>query len=268
MALSDEKIHIDTPENVIFGYNVAGMGSRFLAGLIDMLLIMLLMAAANIALYMIIRSLDVSAWGLMGNWLWAIFGLLTFLIFWGYYIFFEMVWNGQSPGKRKLGLRVIRADGSPVSFTESLVRNFIRLIDFLPAYYGIGVMTMFINKQTRRLGDLAAGTLVVHDRTVTLDSLGRATNWELESWTSFPRPAAAGQYPVERLTLQDLQLVESFLLRRKQLANRAALASQIYQTMCDHMGVPVDGSLNFLQAEDVLVGMLKEKTNHNPMKAE
>jgi len=265
MTLSDDKIHIDTPENVVFRYNVAGMGSRFLAGLLDMILIMLLMMAANFTLFLLLRAQDASAWGLTGNWLWAIFGLVTFFIFWGYYIFFEMVWNGQSPGKRKLGLRVIRTDGSPITFTESLIRNLIRLFDFLPAYYGIGMVTMFVNSQARRLGDLVAGTLVVHDRPVTLDSLGRSTNWELESWTSFPLPAAVGQYPVERLTLQDLQLVESFLLRRKQLANRSTLASQIYRTMCDRMVVPVDPALNYLQAEDALVGMLKTKVNnHSP----
>jgi hypothetical protein len=144
-----------------------------------------------------------------------------------------------------------------------LVRNLIRLFDFLPAYYGVGVVMMFIDSQTRRLGDMVAGTLVVHDRPVTLDSLGRSTNWELESWSSFPLPAATGQYPVERLTSQDIQLIESFLLRRIQLANRAILASQICKTMCDHMGVPVDPSLNYVQAEDALVGMLKAKLNHN-----
>jgi uncharacterized RDD family membrane protein YckC len=259
MALSDEKIHIDTPENVVFGYNVAGMGSRFLAGLLDMLLIMLLIVAINFAFFLLVSILDSSAIRRAGYWLWAVFGLLAFFILWGYYIFFEMVWNGQSPGKRKLGLRVIRMDGTPVTFTESLIRNLIRLFDFLPAYYGVGVMTMFIDKQTRRLGDLAAGTLVVHDRAVTLDSLGRSTNWELESWTAYPLPAAAGLYPVERLTHQDLQLVESFLVRRKQLANRSALAMQIYKAMCERMRVPVDDTLNQYQAEDALVGMLKIK---------
>jgi uncharacterized RDD family membrane protein YckC len=261
MAISDDKIHIDTPENVVFGYNVAGMGSRFLAGLLDMILIIVLILAANISLYLFLRAVDISAWSWLGTWLWAVFGLLTFIIFWGYYIFFEMIWNGQSPGKRKVGLRVIRMDGSPITFTESLIRNFIRLFDFLPAYYGVGVVTMFINSQTRRLGDLAAGTLVVHDRPVKLDSLGRSTNWEMESWTNYPLPGAIGQYPVERLSQQDLQIIESFLLRRKQLANRTILASQLYKTMCEHMGVPADLSLNSTQAEDSLVGMLKAKTN-------
>jgi uncharacterized RDD family membrane protein YckC len=261
MALSDEKIHIDTPENVVFGYNVAGMGSRFLAGLIDMVLITILMTAAEIAFYLFLRLLEPSTWGLAGYWLWALFGLLAFLIFWGYYIFFEMVWNGQSPGKRRLGLRVIRTDGTPINFTESLIRNLVRLLDFLPAYYGVGIITMFINNQSRRLGDLVAGTLVVHDRPVTLDSLGRSISWELESWTSFPLPAATSQYPVERLKLHDLQIIESFLLRRKQLANRSALASQIYRTMCERMEVPVDPSLDSLQVEDALVGMLQAKAN-------
>ncbi|MEK7327557.1 MAG: RDD family protein, partial [Chloroflexota bacterium] len=97
-------------------------------------------------------------------WLVAIFGLISFAFFWGYYILFEMLWNGQSPGKRWVGLRVIRTDGTPITLTESIIRNLVRLVDFLPAYYGVGVVTMFINEQSRRLGDLAAGTLVVHDR--------------------------------------------------------------------------------------------------------
>jgi uncharacterized RDD family membrane protein YckC len=262
MAINDEKLHIDTPENVVFGYNVAGMGTRFLAGLVDMVLIGILMLAANITLYVVLFALDVTSWGQTGNWLWAVFGLLTFIIFWGYYIFFEMIWNGQSPGKRRMGLRVIRMDGSPITFPESLIRNLIRLFDFLPAYYGVGVVVMFINSQTRRLGDLVAGTLVVHDRPVSLDSLGRSSNWEMESWTNFPFPSEAGQYPVERLTQQDLQIIESFLLRRKQLANRAALASQIYRIMCAHMQVPVDPSLDAAQVEDSLVGMLKAKNTN------
>jgi len=259
MALTDEKIHIDTPENVVFGYTVAGMGSRFLAGLLDMALIMLLITAANLTLFLFLRLLDASSWGITGNWLWALFGLLAFFIFWGYYIFFEMVWNGQSPGKRRLGLRVIRTNGSPIAFSESLIRNLVRLFDFLPAYYGIGVVIMFINSQSRRLGDLAAGTLVVHDRLVTLDSLGRPTHRVPESSITFSMPSASGQYPLERLSFQDLQLVESFLLRRKQLANRAALADQIYQAMCNRMGVPVDQSLNYLQVEDALAALLKAK---------
>lgn len=260
MELPDEKIHIDTPENVVFGFTVAGMGSRFLAGLLDMILIMLLILAANLTLYTLLKTLDALDQGVTGNWLWAAFGLLTFLIFWGYYIFFEMVWNGQSPGKRRLGLRVIRTDGSPVTLTESFIRNLIRLFDFLPAYYGVGIITMFINKQSRRLGDLVAGTLVVHDRPVSIESLGRSDNWKMDSWRTFPLPAQSGDYPVERLAQRDFQIIESFLLRRDELANRSILAIQIYKTMCERMRVPADTSLNSLQAEDALVGMLKTKT--------
>ena len=152
---------------------------------------------------------------------------------------------------------------SPITFTESLIRNFIRLFDFLPVYYGIGVVTMFVNRQTRRLGDLAAGTLVVHDRSVTLDSLGRSTSWELESWTSFPLRPRPGSIRWSDYHPQNLQLVESFLLRRKELADRGALASQIYQAMCNRMGVPVDRSLNLPASRRCPGGDVEGENQHN-----
>ncbi len=98
------------------------------------------------------------------SWIVAILGLISFILLWGYYIFFEILWNGQSPGKRWVGLRVIRIDGTPITLSESIIRNLVRIIDFLPTAYGVGVVTMFINTNSRRVGDLAAGTIVVHDR--------------------------------------------------------------------------------------------------------
>src|SRR5262249_33255826 len=128
-------------------------------------------------------------------WLLAVFGLVAFAFLWGYYIFFEMAWNGQSPGKRWVGLRVMRLDGTPLTLSESIIRNLVRLVDFLPAYYGVGVVAMFISSQSRRLGDLAAGTVVVHDRAaVTLASLAASAQV-----TPAAGPVVAS-LPVERLT--------------------------------------------------------------------
>jgi len=102
----------------------------------------------------------------------AVYVLVTFAIFWGYYIVFEMAWNGQTPGKRWIGLRVIKVNGYPISLVDSTIRNLVRVVDFLPAYYGLGVIAMFANAQARRLGDFAAGTVVVKERKeVTLESL-------------------------------------------------------------------------------------------------
>jgi uncharacterized RDD family membrane protein YckC len=176
MALPDEYLHIDTPENVAFDYQVAGIGSRFLAALIDTILILLLQALVNVVLFLLLTSMfgNPLLWDTSSavGWTVALFGLIAFAFLWGYYVFFEMKWNGQSPGKRKVGLRVIRTDGMPITLTESLIRNLVRLVDFLPTYYGLGVVTMFINEQARRLGDLAAGTVVIHDRAhITLENL-------------------------------------------------------------------------------------------------
>jgi len=165
MTLSDETLDIQTPENIAFDYQIAGIGSRFLATLLDTVLVGLLQLVVILVLVLILKAYDGSIFaGQLSAWVIAIFGLVTAIFYWGYYVYFEMLWNGQSPGKRWVGLRVIRSDGTPITLSESLIRNLARLVDFLPVAYGIGIITMFIDKQSRRLGDLAAGTLVVQDR--------------------------------------------------------------------------------------------------------
>jgi hypothetical protein len=104
---------------------------------------------------------------LPGNWpSWgkAVGVVLLFLIWWGYFVLFETVWSGQTPGKRMLGLRVVRDQGFPVDFRTVLIRNLVRAADFLPGLYGIGVLFVWFHPQYKRLGDLAAGTLVIRER--------------------------------------------------------------------------------------------------------
>jgi uncharacterized RDD family membrane protein YckC len=139
MAFEDDLLRIETPENVAFGYPVAGIGSRFIAALIDSILIVLLQLAVFVLTLLILRSvfdldLETISGGGAAGWIIAGLGLLSFLFLWGYYIFFELLWNGQSPGKRWAGLRVIRSDGRPVTLSESVIRNLVRLIDFLPSH--------------------------------------------------------------------------------------------------------------------------------------
>jgi uncharacterized RDD family membrane protein YckC len=238
---SEDYLSIDTPENVAFGYEVAGIGSRFLAAIVDTLLILLLQAIVNIPLLLLApllldTVLDDDSFLLI--WLAALAGMVAFAFFWGYYIFFEVIWNGQSPGKRWVGLRVLRTDGTPITLVESIVRNLIRLIDFLPVYYGVGVVTMFINDKSRRLGDLAAGTLVVHDRdTITLESLAAKTTPSQAPLSSISPEIM--QLPLERLSEHDVQVVEDFLRRRNELSNSMAMAKQLLQMLFDRMEQPV-----------------------------
>lgn len=255
MSASDEFLAIDTPENVVFSYEVAGIGSRFLAALIDSLLIAFLLALAFLTLFLLMvsglgQSLGEAA-SSGPSWLLAIFGLISFAILWGYYILFELLWNGQSPGKRRLGLRVIRSDGTPIGPSEAVIRNLVRIVDFLPLYYGIGVVTMFLNDQARRLGDLAAGTLVVYDRgTVSLDSL-RTTTFERAVVPQTGRPAMAGSLaglPLDRLSAPDVAAAESFLQRRHQFADSRAIGHRLAHTFLEKM----DATERRLEEGDVL----------------
>jgi hypothetical protein len=146
-----------------------------------------------------------------------------------------MLWNGQSPGKRWVGLRVIRVDGTPVTLAESIIRNLVRLIDFLPFGYGVGVVTMFVNDQARRLGDLAAGSLVVHDGgQLSIQSIARQ---RIIAPVVGQLPALDPALPLERLQPEDIQLLEDYLSRRFQLSNAQALSIQILKRLYTGMGL-------------------------------
>jgi uncharacterized RDD family membrane protein YckC len=236
MELPSETLHIQTPENVAFGYEVAGIGSRFLAAMIDTAISTFLQMVIAFSLLLLGRYFlpagletnnDALIWWIVGAAL-----LLLFAIQWGYYILFEVYWNGQSPGKRWVGLRVIQNDGTPITVGGAAIRNLIRLVDMLPAFYGIGLVTMFIDRQSRRLGDLAAGTLVVLDKgRLKLESLGVS---QAAPFTTQP-PETEASLPVHLLSPADLRMAEEFLHRRSDLANRQELGLRIARSLAEHM---------------------------------
>lgn len=259
---SDDYLSIDTPENVAFGYKVAGIGSRFIAALVDTVIILALQVIVILALLLLARLLlgpNFNFDNPFFAWVLGLLGLVAFLFFWGYYILFEVAWNGQSVGKRWVGLRVIKTDGTPITLTESIVRNLVRLIDFLPAYYGVGVVTMFINAQARRLGDLAAGTLVVYDReTLTLDSLAAKPS---AAFIARSDATVVTTLPLERLTDRDIQVAEEFLTRKTELHNSTQLARRILQSLLTKMEISettLAASLTgFTLPEDILAALVK-----------
>lgn len=238
MTFQNETLQIDTPENVIFDYQIAGIGSRFLACTIDTLLIMLIMVFVNFLITLVLREVAFGKIDHIRAWVLALLGLLNFGVFWGYYMLFETIWNGQTPGKVRLGLRVIRGSGTPITVSEVVIRNLVRVVDFLPALYTAGIVAMFIDGQSRRLGDLAANTVVVYDReAIELSSVASSIN---------AKPAALHQpidhfqddsLPVRRLSAQEVMMVEEFFRRRFQLSNREAMAHKLLRRMYAQMGV-------------------------------
>ena len=163
---------IDTPENVTFGYPLAGPGSRLIAAAVDLLLVVLGNVFLQYVAWFVLALLspedlwsDLDQLSLDGGLLIALYVLLNFLLFWAYFIGFELRWNGQTPGKRLAGLRVVRLDGTPAGVLEIVVRNLVRLVDLLPFFYALGAVVVVSNRHSRRLGDFAAGTLVIRTET-------------------------------------------------------------------------------------------------------
>jgi uncharacterized RDD family membrane protein YckC len=197
-----DKLTIDTPEQVHLEFVLAGIGSRFMATFLDTLI----QAALYFVLFLVAVAFAFTARQFSDSpkWVLAIAIFVFFCINWGYYALFEIFWKGQTPGKRWAGIRVIKDSGRPINAFEAIARNLVRLVDWLPSLYGVGVVTMLMNAKHRRLGDFVAGTLVVHESSDREPSLFFNTAEK----TEFVFPQAA------QLTLQEAELIETFLARR------------------------------------------------------
>ena len=157
------------------------------------------------------------------QWVYAILILLAFLSQFGYFAFFETIWNGQTPGKRWTHLRVIKDSGRPVDAQSAILRNLIRIVDSLPSLYAVGIVTSLISPQNKRVGDYLAGTVVVHEKPVQ----DGQSLWE----TSAPHRLTVN--PPQAITSAELQLVEAFLERRFSFPEeiRRSMARQIAERL-------------------------------------
>jgi uncharacterized RDD family membrane protein YckC len=233
-----DQLSIETPELVGIDMPVAGIGSRFVALLVDYLI----WTVVFIAFFILVAVVDpsLSTFSKMGEkWATAVFVFIPFLLYWGYFTLFEAFWNGRTPGKRVAKIRVIQRSGRGIGLFESLTRNFLRIVDQFPFVYVVGVISIMVTKQHQRLGDLAAGTLVVHERenlsTASTVSSGRTFTAGLFDTPGAPaavRPVAGLELPsiqMQRLGSTDLEVLEGFFARRLDftLETRAALAERV-----------------------------------------
>jgi uncharacterized RDD family membrane protein YckC len=153
-----EDLVVATPEHVAFRFETAGLGSRFAAQLLDLLVLTAILVALGLAGFGIAV---VSGQALLGL---LVFVVLGFASIWAYWILQEALWSGQTVGKYVLHLRVIDARGGPISVGQAVIRNLLRIVDFLPWSYALGTVVMFGTVRSQRLGDLAAGTIVIRER--------------------------------------------------------------------------------------------------------
>jgi uncharacterized RDD family membrane protein YckC len=255
-----DQLNIDTPELVSIEFPLAGIGSRFIGILVDSLIL-----GATLILLVFLAAFILPALGYFGSksasWGIGIFLLILFLLFWGYFALFEAFNNGRTPGKRVAKIRVIHQSGRGVNFAEALARNLVRIIDYLPGFYGVGIAAMFMSRQSQRLGDMVAGTLVVREREVEAPMWGESTSRTLTAAALAPNspippphlrvllPAPA----LARLTPADLEVLEGFFSRRfdMDLATRSMLAGRIASALCAKSGLAIPPEISvetFLEA--------------------
>jgi len=205
---------VETPEQIRIEFALAGIGSRFLAFALDFAI------QFGVGLVLLIVWAVISVSGYRSVWLIAIVISSLFLLHFGYFIGFEILWNGQTPGKRKAGLRVIKDSGRPLSPFETVARNLLRIVDQLPGFYAVGLIAIVSTKSNKRLGDLVAGSIVVREGSLS----------ELPPvWHAAPIVASANPAGAGLLSPEEIALVNTFLARRDQLdpQTRQRLADQI-----------------------------------------
>src|SRR5438309_1879358 len=204
-----------TPERVSLQYDIAGIGSRGAAAIVDTVIQFVSVTVLAFGAFAagVVGALFGIRGAALGSLMLGLFALAVFIVMAGYYMVFEILWNGQTPGKRLLGVRVMRENGYPIRPVDSVVRNLVRIVDWLPGMYGVGVLTMLLNKRSKRLGDFASGTIVVREG-------------ERGAAILFPGAAEPGGV---HLSNADATLVRDFLVRRSSMnpQARAELAARL-----------------------------------------
>ena len=244
----DQVVAIETPEQVVFSYTVAGIGSRAAAAMIDYgIIITMMLLIALLDIYIIspafeVRSGTEALTRQAGGWVVAFVLILQFVLMWGYYVLFEALWDGQTPGKRWLGLRVVQDGGYSVSFASSAARNITRALDMQPILtYLVAMISIAVSRTGKRLGDQLAGTLVVRERIVPITDLV-----ESQRATVAHAPATA------HLSDEELELLSRFIARTQSLdaKRREQLSTQLGERFKTHLAGSTNVAVALRQLHD------------------
>lgn len=255
MAMDHDSVVIQTPEYIEIEYELAGLGSRFVACMLDSL-VQVAMSVVIVILMLFALQGEISL-GVQGTpvdlFIWIVLGALGLMIMVGYWVISEMVTGGRSIGKMAAGLRVIRDDGTPINLWDSLLRNLLRTVDMLPGSYLVGIVSIWVSSKSKRVGDYAAGTIVVKERRAELPEVSApppaavAPPWPESPLHDLVRPHA------RRVTAEQAQAARRLLERRAELdpTVRVSLARRLAVQIAGQLAIPLTdlhASEQFLQA--------------------
>ena len=240
-----DQYSVETPESVEVSFELAGPGSRFCALAIDLTLLWL----AVFVLFVVLMCAGAPLWSQMDDmsddaafsWFLAILIVLAMVVMFGYHVIFEFLMNGQTPGKRYIQIRVIRDDGTPATGMDIVIRNLVRLVDVLPGAYVVGGIAAFLHPQYKRLGDMAAGTIVVREGEIDYHASADAKRKAA--------PLAEASVTYGALSAEEQRLVRGFLQRRDELLAdaRERLAQGLAQRLSAKHGGDISDPESYLE---------------------
>ncbi len=248
-----DKLIIDTPEQMELEFPLAGVGSRFLALFVDSAVQAVAMFAAFV-FFLLLGFTPGAFYRSASVWSLTILVLVFFVIYNGYFAFFEAVWSGQTPGKRYAGLRVIKENGASITLYDAVIRNLLRAVDQIPGLYAVGIVSVLMSRRNQRLGDFAAGTVVVHEKPLE----GLTTVWRRAASRDGGAEEVTPRLGAERLTAEEFRLIETFLERRHGLEApvRDRFAREIANRLGEKLEIPLDERR---VVEDFLEALARER---------
>jgi uncharacterized RDD family membrane protein YckC len=242
-SVADELV-VETPERVELYYTRAQVGNRFLAAGVDHVVQALMMAAIGAGAYALREQLA-GIWAELGKWAIGAAILVAFAIYTSYFVVFETIWNGQTPGKRLFRLRVIREDGRPIRFYEAMMRNLLRTaLDSMPMVgvplYSVGIVSIFLSPRSKRVGDYVAGTVVVRESETKAPTLEDVLALARSEAGAARDASAPFRVDADLLDAADYAALRSFLRRRGDLpeAIRHSLGNRVAGSLAVKLGIP------------------------------
>lgn len=254
--MNEEKVGIKTPEYVSLQFQLAGLGSRTAAFIIDQLILTLVNIAILIVVLILLVGTPSSALFFateMESMTLAITIIALFLINWGYYFAYEYFSGGKTIGKKIIGIRVIQENGHSITLLSSFIRNFLRIIDMLPANYFIGILMVFFHSKHKRVGDLVAGTIVVHERHVKKKKKQTPLEKEIEKRGISKTNLGLNEWSLNSIGTKEWKLIQTYCNRVIQLpeVERIHLTKEVADIVFPKIGLQVENK-NTSEIENLL----------------
>ncbi|MGG4166586.1 RDD family protein [Rossellomorea vietnamensis] len=242
--MHEEQVDIRTPEYVSLKFQPAGLGSRAAALMIDQIILTIINISIVVFLFFVLADDNLKLNMFDFNSVLLGFVLITiFVINWGYFFALEYFWGGKTVGKRMLGIRVMQENGHSVTLLSCFIRNLMRIIDMLPVSYFLGMIMIFLHSKHKRLGDIVAGTIVVHERRVKGKKKEKAIEKEIRERGLRQEDLSVEEWTLKQLGTKEWNLVRTYANRFRQLplSERNHLSKKLADILFPKLGIDMDG---------------------------